>query len=259
MKLKDKVAFITGAGSGIGKQTAILFAEQGATVAAADLDDSAAQEVVKTISGSGAKGRAFGIDVSVQDHCKTAVEETVDAFGGIDILVNNAGMPMAKGIDDLTEEDWDRTMAVNMKSVFFCTKLVVPSMRERGGGAIVSTSSVTGLIGSRGQSAYCVSKAGIICFTQCMALELAPFNIRVNAICPGFTDTPMLRRFLGDWFPDKEEREAFIGDTKAKAALNCYGTPLDMAQAILFLASEDAAFITGQALPVDGGTAINIL
>ena len=259
MKLKGKVAFITGAGSGIGKATAVLFAQEGATIAAADLDEAAAQEVVASITTSGAQGRAFAIDVSVLDQCKSAVASTIEAFGGIDVLVNNAGMPMAKSLDELSEEDWDRTMAVNMKSVFLCTKLAVPSMQERGGGSIVNTSSITALIGSRGQSAYCVSKAGIVCFTKCMALELAPFNIRVNAICPGFTDTPMLRRFLGDWFPDKKERDTFIGDTKAKAALNCYGTSHDMAQALLFLASNDARFITGQALPVDGGTGINIL
>jgi NAD(P)-dependent dehydrogenase (short-subunit alcohol dehydrogenase family) len=199
------------------------------------------------------------MDASVYDQCREAIENTLEAFGGIDILVNNAGMPMPKGLHELTEQDWDRTMAVNLKSVFFCTKLVAPAMQERGGGSIVSTSSITGSIGSRGQSAYCVSKAGIICFTKCMALELAPQNIRVNAICPGFTDTPMLQRFLNEWFPDAQERDAFIGDTKAKAALNCYGTPNDMAQAILFLASDDARFITGQALPVDGGTVINIL
>lgn len=259
MKLKGKVAFITGAGSGIGKQTALLFAQEGAAVAAADLDQVAAHEVAENIAGSGAQGRAFAIDVSDHGQIKSAVESTLEAFGGIDILVNNAGMPMPKGLDELSEEDWDRTMAVNMKSVFLCTKLAVPSMQARGGGSIVNTSSITGLIGSRGQSAYCVSKAGIICFTKCMALELAPQHIRVNAICPGFTDTPMLQRFLNDWFPDKQERETFVGDTKAKAALNCYGTPNDMAQAILFLASEDARFITGHALPVDGGTGINIL
>jgi len=259
VKLKNNVAFITGAGSGIGKETALLFAREGAAVAVADLDEAAAKEAAESITGSGGQAQAFGLDASDREQCAAAVESTIAAFGGIDLLVNNAGMPMPKGLDELSEEDWDRTMAVNMKSVFLCTKLVVPSMKNRGGGSIVSTSSITGIIGSRGQSAYCVSKAGIICFTKCMALELAPFNIRVNAICPGFTDTPMLRRFLNDWFPDKQERESFIGDTKAKAPLNCYGSPQDMAQAILFLASNDARFITGQALPVDGGTIINIL
>lgn len=259
MKLDNKVAVITGAASGIGRETALLFAREGARVAVVDVNESAAEEVAGLLTGSGAQAYARGIDVCVSDSCKFMMEDISDAFGGIDILVNNAGMPMPKDLDQLSEADWDRTMAVNLKSVFLCTKFAVPHLKSRGGGAIVNTSSVTALTGSRGQSAYCVSKAGIVSFTQCMALELAPFSIRVNCICPGFTDTPMLRTFLADWFPDQEERDRTIQITEAKAVLNRYGTPMEMAKAILFLASDDASFITGHALAVDGGTSINIL
>ncbi len=259
MKLSYKVAVITGAGSGIGRETALLFAREGAKVAVADKDISAAQEVANLVAKAGSNGCAVETDVSKTQSCKLLTEEVLDTFGGLDILVNNAGMPMPKDLDHLSGAEWDRTMAVNLKSVFLCTKFAVPYMKARGGGAIVNTSSITGLVGSRGQSAYCVSKAGIISFTQCMALELAPYNIRVNCICPGFTDTPMLRSFLSQWFPDKQDREKFVKDTEAKAVLTRYGTPQEMAKAILFLASDDASFVTGQALAVDGGAVINIL
>lgn len=259
MKLKNKVAIITGAGSGIGREAAILFAQAGANVVIVDLDKKCAEHVSQAVKEAGGQAHALQTDVSQWDSCKSMVNEAAEVFGGVDILFNNAGIPMAKSLDLLTEEDWDRTMAVNLKSVFLCTKLVVPKMVERGGGAVVSTSSITGTIGSRGQAAYCVSKAGIICFTQCMALELATFNIRVNCICPGFTDTPMLRNFLAQWFPDSAERDKIIQLTQAKAVLNRYGTPQEMAKAALFLVSDDASFITGQALTVDGGTTINIL
>jgi NAD(P)-dependent dehydrogenase (short-subunit alcohol dehydrogenase family) len=259
VKLTGKVAVITGGASGIGRATAALLAKEGAKVVVADLNKAAAEEVAHGLAEAGFPAHAVGTDVSITKSCKSLATEVIDIFGGIDILVNNAGMPMPKSLDQLSGSDWDRTMAVNLKGVFLCTKFVFPHMKSRGGGSIVNTSSITGLIGSRGQSAYCVSKAGIISFTQCMALELAPFNIRVNCICPGFTDTPMLRQFLSEWFPDKQDREEFVHDTEAKALLNRYGTPQEMAKAVLFLASDDSSFITGQALPVDGGTGINIL
>jgi NAD(P)-dependent dehydrogenase (short-subunit alcohol dehydrogenase family) len=259
MKLRNKVALITGSGSGIGRDAAILFAEEGAKVAIVDLEKDAAASAAQAVNQAGGEAYPIQADVSRWDDCRSMVEKAGEVFGGVDILFNNAGMPMPKPLDTLTEDDWDRTMAVNLKSVFMSTKFVVPKMIERGGGAIVSTSSVTASIGSRGQAAYCVTKAGIASFTQCMALELAPYHIRVNCICPGFTDTPMLRNFLSHWFPNKEERDQVIQATMAKAVLNRYGTPREMAKAALFLVSDDASFVTGQALLVDGGTAINIL
>jgi NAD(P)-dependent dehydrogenase (short-subunit alcohol dehydrogenase family) len=259
MKLENKVALITGAGSGIGKEAALLCAQEGARVVVADLDQASAESVTREIEQGGGKAHPIKADVSLAKDCQTIVSETAEIFGGLDILLNNAGIPMPKPLDALSEEDWDQTMAINLRSVFLCTKFAVPKMTDRGGGAIVNTSSMVASTGSRGQSAYCVSKAGVISFTQCMALELSAVNIRVNCICPGFTDTPMLRNFLSKWFPDKEERGKVIQDTEAKALLNRYGTPQEMAKAALFLASDDASFITGQALMVDGGTSINIL
>jgi len=259
MKLRNKVALITGSASGIGRDAAILFAEEGAKVAIVDLEKDAAVTTAQAVKQAGGEAHPIQADVSLWDKCKSMVDEAAEVFGGVDILFNNAGMPMPKPLDTLTEEDWDRTMAVNLKSVFMCTKLAVSKMIQRGSGAILSTSSVTASIGSRGQAAYCVTKAGIVSFTQCMALELAPYSIRVNCICPGFTDTPMLRNFLAHWFPNKEERDQIIQATMAKAVLNRYGTPREMARAALFLVSDDASFITGQALLVDGGTTINIL
>jgi NAD(P)-dependent dehydrogenase (short-subunit alcohol dehydrogenase family) len=259
MKIENKVALITGAGSGIGKEAALLFAQEGARVAVADLDQASAESVTQEIEQGGGKAHPIQADVSLAKDCQAMVSEAAEIFGGLDILFNNAGIPMPKPLDALSEEDWDQTMAINLKSVFLCTKFAVPKMIDRGGGAIVNTSSMVASIGSRGQSAYCVSKAGVVSFTQCMALELSAANIRVNCICPGFTDTPMLRNFLAKWFPDKEERSKVIEDTEAKSLLNRYGTPQEMAKAALFFASEDASFITGQALMVDGGTSINIV
>jgi len=259
MKLENKVALITGAGSGIGKEAALLFTQEGARVAVADLDQASAERVTQEIEQSGGKAFPIQADVSSAKDCEAIVTKTAEVFGGLDILFNNAGIPMPKPLDALSEEDWDQAMAVNLKSVFLCTKFAVPKMIGRGGGAIVNTSSMVASTGSRGQSAYCVSKAGVVSFTQCMALELSAANIRVNCICPGFTDTPMLRNFLAKWFPDKDERSKVIEDTEAKSLFNRYGTPREMAKAALFLASDDASFVTGQALMVDGGTSINIV
>lgn len=259
MKLENKVAIITGAGSGIGKEAALLFAHEGAKVVVADLDKTSAERVTQEIEQSGGEVHPIQANVARAKDCQSIVSEAAEVFGGLDILFNNAGIPMPKPLDALSEEDWDQAMTVNLKSVFLCTKFAVSKMADRGGGAIVNTSSMVASTGSRGQSAYCVSKAGVISFTQCMALELAAVNIRVNCICPGFTDTPMLRNFLDKWFPDKDEQSKVVEDTEAKALLNRYGTPLEVAKAALFLASDDASFITGQALMVDGGTSINIV
>jgi 3-oxoacyl-[acyl-carrier protein] reductase len=259
MKLRNKIAVITGAGSGIGRESALLLADEGARVVVVDLDPGSAQQTSQEIRNEGGETLAIEADVSTWSGCKSLVDQTTEFFGGVDILFNNAGIPMPKSLELLSEEDWDRTMAVNLKSVFLCTKLIVPKMIDRGGGAIVSTASVAGQVGSRGQVAYSVSKAGIISFTQCMAIELAPFHIRINCICPGFTDTPMLRSFLSKWYPDNVERERMVRETQSKAALNRYGNPKEIALAALFLVSDDASFITGQALAVDGGTTINVL
>jgi len=259
MKLKNKVAIITGGGSGIGKTAAILFAQEGAKVAVVDIDKRSSNAVTKTIINKGGEAYAFHADVSLAYSCQSMINEVTKHFGGVDILFNNAGIPMPKTIEQLSEEDWDRTLTINLKSTFLCTKFAIPKIVKKGGGAILNMSSMTAITGSRGQVAYSVSKAGIVSFTKCMALELAHLNIRVNCICPGFTNTPMLKKFFRHWFPNEEEREKIIHSTRAKSVLNRYATPLEIAKAALFLVSDDASFITGQALIVDGGTTINIL
>ncbi len=249
MILKQQVALVTGGGSGIGRAMALLFAAEGAAVSVADLDEAAGQAVVQEILARGGQGIFVHCDVTRADDCRHAVEQTVTAFGRLDILLNNAGIIRRTTILDITEEEWDRVMAVNVKSIFLLSQSAIPVMVEAGGGAIINTASGWGLVGGRNAVSYCASKGAVVNMTRAMALDHGPQNIRVNCICPGDTDTPMLRneaRQLGQ--PDKE----FLVEA-AERPLRRIGRPEDIAQAALYLASDAASFVTGTALVVDGG------
>jgi len=247
--LVGKRALITGAASGIGRATARLFAREGAAVAVADLDEAGGQAVVQQIAGSGGRACFIRCDVSQAADCERAVRETVESLGGLDILFNNAGIIRRSDVLNTTEEEWDRVMAVNVKSVFLMSRYAIPVMIAAGGGAIVNTASGWGLVGGRNALSYCASKAAVVNMTRAMALDHGAQNIRVNCICPGDTDTPMLRdeaKQLG------RPAQVFLKEA-ADRPLQRIGTPEDIAQAVLYLASDAASYITGTALVVDGG------
>ncbi len=247
--LAGKVALVTGGASGIGRATAALFAREGAKVAIMDLDREAGKSAVNAVSSAGMQAVLVQGDVSDPNDCKSAVQQTEVAFGGIDILFNNAGIIHRASVVDLTEAQWDRTMAVNVRSVFLMSKYVVPIMARGGGGVIVNTASGWGLTGGKSAAAYCASKGAVVQLTKAMALDHGEQNIRVNCVCPGDTDTPMLRseaEQLG------EPMDQFLADAAARP-LPRVGTPDDIARAVLYLVSDSASFVTGASLVVDGG------
>ena len=249
MLLRKQVALITGGGSGIGRAMAQLFAAEGAAVSVVDLDEAAGQAVVQEILSRGSQGIFIHCDVTRTDDCRRAVEQTVATFGRLDILLNNAGIIRRTTVLDISEEEWDRVMAVNVKSIFLLSRFAIPVMAKAGGGAIINTASGWGLIGGRNAVSYCASKGAVVNMTRAMALDHGPQSIRVNCICPGDTDTPMLRseaKQLG------QADEQFLADA-AERPLQRIGRPQDIAQAALYLASDAASFVTGTALVVDGG------
>jgi NAD(P)-dependent dehydrogenase (short-subunit alcohol dehydrogenase family) len=247
--LVGKRALITGGASGIGRATALLFAREGAAVVVADVDESGGQAVVHDILGHGGQAVFVRCDVTRAADCQRAVEQAVALFGGLDILFNNAGIIRRTTVLDITEEEWDRVMAVNVKSIYLMSRYAVPVMAAEGGGAIVNTASGWGLAGGRNAVSYCASKGAVVNMTRAMALDHGPQNIRINCICPGDTDTGMLRE-------EARQLGATEADFLAGAAdrpLGRIGTPQEIAQAVLYLASDASSFVTGAALVVDGG------
>jgi NAD(P)-dependent dehydrogenase (short-subunit alcohol dehydrogenase family) len=249
MQLAGKVALITGAASGIGRATALLFAREGAAIAIADINTDNGQRLADEIIEAG--GHAFfePMDVARTVDCRRLVAHALRDFGRIDILFNNAGIIRRATVIDLSEEDWDRVMSVNVKSIYLLSREVIPHMQKAGGGTIINTSSGWGLVGGAQAAVYCASKGAVVLLTKAMAIDHGPQNIRVNCICPGDTDTRMLReeaRQLGI------ENSRFLADS-AKRSLGRVGTPAEIAQAALYLASDASSFVTGTALVVDGG------
>jgi NAD(P)-dependent dehydrogenase (short-subunit alcohol dehydrogenase family) len=247
--LMGKRAIITGAASGIGRATALLFAREGAAVSILDLDKAGGEATAQTIQEEGGRAIFILCDVTQSADCRRAVRLTVSELGGLDILFNNAGIIRRATVLDTTEEEWDRVMAVNLKSIFLLSKYDIPVMAQAGGGVIVNAASGWGLVGGRKAVSYCASKAAVVNMTRAMALDHGPQNIRVNCICPGDTDTPMLHdeaRQLG--VPDQH----FMAEAAVRP-LGRLGRPEDIAQAALYLASDASSFITGTALVVDGG------
>lgn len=249
MQLAEKVALITGGASGIGRATALLFARAGAAIAIADVNADAGRRVADAIVQSG--GRAFfeSADVTRAADCQQVVERAIREFGRIDILFNNAGIIRRATVLDLSEEDWDRVMAVNLKSIYLMSREVIPHMQKAGGGAIINTASGWGLTGGAKAAVYCASKGAVVLLTKAMAIDHGPQNIRVNCICPGDTDTGMLREEAQQL---REENSRFLAES-AKRPLGRVGTPEELAQAALYLASDASSFVTGTTLVVDGG------
>ncbi len=248
MRLEGKTAFITGAGSGLGREAAELFAEEGATIVAADIDLESAEETVDLVEEAGQGGTALELDVRDADAVHAAVDEAVSEFG-LDIMVNNAGVSHERSkVEDIDEGERDRVIDVNVKGVWNGCHAVIPHFKEQGSGAIVNTASLAGVIGAPQLGAYSLSKGAVVNFTRTVAAEVGPAGVRANAVCPGVTDTAMPRknRTEEEWEATKEEMSKYY-------PLKRLGRPEDIANAMLFLASDEADWITGQALVVDGG------
>lgn len=249
MQLSGKVALITGGASGIGRATALLFAREGATVAIADLNAQAGKAAATQIAQSGGRAIFEPADVTEAEDCRRLADRAIREFGRIDILFNNAGIIRRATVLDLSEEDWDRVMAVNVKAIYLLSREVIPHMQKQGGGSIINTASGWGLAGGAKAAVYCASKGAVVLLTKAMAIDHGPQKIRVNCICPGDTDTSMLRaeaQQLG------EANDRFLAEA-AKRPLGRVGSPDEIARAVLYLASDASSFVTGTALVVDGG------
>jgi len=249
MDLAGKVAIVTGGGAGIGRAAAIAIADAGARTIVADVDPHAAQGVAAEIIRS--KGRALGlaVDVSSADDVSAMTRTAVEEFGGVDLLYNNAAIQINGSVTDLEEADWDRTFAVNVKGIFLCSRACIPHMMAKGGGAIVNAASVLGMASQKRVAAYAASKGAVIALTRSMAVDHAGDGIRVNCICPGSVDTPLLRR---------NAEAAGDADTVLKRwgsahPIGRIGQPIEIARLVVFLMSDEASFITGASYVIDGG------
>ncbi len=249
MHLEGKLAIITGAATGIGRATALLFAREGAQVIIADTNEDDAQKTVAHIEGENGKAGFVRTDVSSAEDMQALMETAAEQMGGIDVIVNNAGAQRSGAITDFEESEWDLLMRVNPKSCFLGAKYGVPYLRERGSGSIVNIASLAGLKGGPGMSAYSASKGAIIAFTRALAMELAPDNIRVNCVCPGWIDTPFNQPAI-EFMGGREEQEKMV---QQMVPLQRQGIPEEIAPGILYLASDASSYMTGQALVIDGG------
>jgi NAD(P)-dependent dehydrogenase (short-subunit alcohol dehydrogenase family) len=246
-----KVAFVTGGASGIGRAAAVAFARAGASVALADVGEKANQQTAELIEQGGGRALAVRCDVTRADDVKAALEKTFDSFGRLDFAFNNAGIEPKKPapVADYDEEEWNRIIDIDLRGVFLCMKHEIPLMLKGGGGAIVNTSSGAGVIGIKGSPAYTAAKHGVIGLTRAAALDYAAQNIRINAVCPGYIDTPMMGRFTGD---TAEGRAQVISEEP----IGRMGHPEEIANAVLWLCSDAAGFVVGHPLVVDGGQTV---
>lgn len=246
MRVKDKVVIVTGGASGLGKETCFVFASEGAHVVIADYNVEEAKKVEAEIIAQGGQAFAIFADVSKQASVETMVSTIVEKFGKIDVLINNAGITADSTLLKMSEEQWDRVIDINQKGVFLCTKAVAPHMVAQKSGRIINTSSIVGKMGNFGQTNYAATKAAVIGMTQTWAKELGRKGINVNAVAPGFIATPMTEKMP----------ESVLADMKAKVAVQRLGLPRDVANAYLFLASDDSSYVNGSVLSVDGGLSI---
>ena len=249
MRLAGKVALITGGTSGIGRATAVLFAREGAKIALTGRDEVRGRVVLHEIKSAGSEGIFVRSDVRLADDCRRAVDETLRVFQRLDILFNNAGVFFPHTVPESTEEEWDQTVDVNLKGTYLMSKFALAHMIEKRSGVIVNNSSGWGLVGGDAAAAYCASKGGVVLLTKAMAIDHGRQGIRINCVCPGDVDTPML--------PEDAKQRGIAWEDYLKGASNRplgrIGKPEEIARAVLFLASDDSAFMTGSALVVDGG------
>ncbi len=246
MRLQDRAAIVTGGGQGIGHALALGLAREGAHVVVADIQEEKALETAGEIQRLGRRGLGLKVDVSDLREISRMVERTLEELGRIDILVNNAGIALPTPFLETTEADWDRIMDVNLKAAFFCSQMVARAMIQQGSGKIVNLASTSSFVAGRQEVPYAISKAGVWMLTAAASAELAPYGINVNAIAPGLIKTPLTEKH----FPSLEALEARV---KAKAPMGRAGSPQDLVGAVVFLCSEEADYVTGHTLVVDGG------
>ena len=247
-RLQGKVALITGAASGIGQAAARRFAAEGARVVVVDIQDAAGEATAAAVRAAGGEAHFVHADVSRVEDAEGMVDAALQRFGRLDILFNNAGVGKHIPFDELTDVEWDRIIDINLRGVFLGCRYGVPALRRSGGGAILNTASQSGLQGHPNNQAYCAAKAGVINFTRSLAKDLARHNIRVNALCPGGTDTPILRGYV----PAGESPDYVARVVVPRTPFARLARPEEIAAAALFLVSDDASFVSGVALPVDG-------
>ena len=242
----DEVAIVTGAGNGIGKATALRLGSEGAAVAVADLDQTAAQQTVAEISAAGGEAMAVAVNVTERASVEAMLAAVVERYGQVDVLCNIAGIAVGEPFLQVTDANWQRTLDVNLTGVFLCSQVVARQMVEKGiAGRIVHMASTNGLVGEANLSHYNASKFGVVGLTMTMAIDLAPYNIRVNSVCPGLIKTRLTERSRND--------PSWTGEYLKKIPLNRFGEPTEVAAAVAFLASKDSGFITGHQLVIDGG------
>ena len=249
MRLQNKVALITGGTSGIGRATVLRFVQEGARVALTGRNEVRGQQVAKKVEEEGGTAIFIRSDVCAAEDCHQTVEETIRALGAVDILFNNAGVSYSGTVLECSEEDWDLTLDTNLKGTYLMSKLVLPGMITRGDGVIINNASNFGLVGGDAAAAYCASKGGVVLLTRAMAIDHASQGIRINCICPGAVDTPMLEGEL-------EQMKLRVEDSSGNGTpqpLRYIGTPQEIAQAVLFLATDSSSFMNGATLVVDGG------
>ena len=249
MQLEGKFTVITGAATGIGQATAQLFAQEGAQVVIADLNEEDAQETVGNINSENGRAWFVRTDVSRAEDMEALMKSAAELMGGIDVIFNNAGAQRSGAVTDFDESEWDLLMDINPKSCFLGAKYGVPYLRERGGGSIVNMASIAGLKGGPGMTAYSASKGAVVAFTKALAAELAPDNIRVNCVCPGWIDTPFNQPAI-EFMGGRTNQEEMVQQT---VPLQRQGTPEEIAPGILYLASEASSYMTGKELIIDGG------
>lgn len=248
-RLSGKVALITGGGTGIGRAIALAFAREGASVAVAGRRVEKVQEVATEIVKQGGKAFAQECDTTRAKDAERATKETAKKFGKLNVLVNNAGILSVAGIDEVSEEEWDQVMSVNLKGPFLMSRAALREFRKAGGGAIVNIGSVLGLVAMRDRAAYCASKGGVTLLTKAMALDHAHEQVRVNCICPSIVETELVRGL----FDNSERGQALRKTRMATIPLGRFGKPMDVAELAVFLASEESSWLTGAAIPLDGG------
>lgn len=250
MRLNNKVAIITGAGSGIGAATAVIFAKEGARVVIADIEKNKGMDTVDLIKSNNGEAIFVQVDLTAVDSIQKMVKSTIETYDKLDILVNNAGIYLQANAVDISEKDWNRIMDVNLKGVFLCCKYSIPEMIKGGkGGVIVNVGSEAGIVGIKNQVAYNVSKGGIIALTRSMAVDFATQNIRVNCVCPGTTETTLVKEALSKASdPEKARREL-----EMVRPANRLGRPEEIAYGILYMASDESPYATGTILSIDGG------